>query len=416
MDKLKTFIYCIPSKVNSKGEAPIRIRISVNCEFINLSTGVYINSEFWDKKKAKVKAKHPKASHLNKEIREYEEQILKVWEDLKYQGDLISVQKIKVLLRNKSQMKMGLIKLIDFHIEYIKERLSKQYSASTLKQFGTLKNKIEKFLPATYVCNDLDIEKLNYEFITRFEAYLSGVDKNSINTTAKYVTRLRTVINVAIKNEWLKVDPFAKYKGKNEPSNRQFLTAEELSRIENLDLNDNPRLEMVRDSFVFMSYTGLSYCDIESLKKENIIFGINGKKFITIERGKTKQQCTIPLFEKSLDLIIKYQSNPICLNKNRLLPVISNQKTNFHLKDIATKAKVTKPLTCHIARHSFATISLENHVPMETLSKVLGHSSIKTTQIYGKITNTKIEFDYQNMADMFGKCQKEEIIYPQKAL
>lgn len=214
MDKLKTYIYCITSKANSKGESPIRIRISVNGEYINLSSGVFINIEFWDKKKAKVKAKHPKASHLNKEIREFEEKILKIWEDLKYQGDLISVQKIKELLQNKSQMKMGLIKLIDFHIEYIKERLGKQYSLSTLKQFGTLKNKIEKFLPTIYACNDIDIEKLNYEFITRFEAYLSGVDKNSINTTSKYVTRLRTAINGAIKNEWLKVDPFAKYKGK----------------------------------------------------------------------------------------------------------------------------------------------------------------------------------------------------------
>lgn len=416
MDKLKTYTYCIPSKINSKGEAPIRVRISVNGEFINLSTGLYINKDFWDKKKAKVKSKHPKASHLNKQIRELEEQIYKIWEDLKYQGELISVQRVKELLRNKSKIKMGLIQLIDFQIDYIKQRLDKQYSLSTLKQFGTLKNKIEKFLSIKYACNDLDIEKLNYEFITRFEAYLTSVDKNSMNTTSKYVTRLRTVINVAIKNQWLKVDPFAKYKGKNAPSNRQFLTSEELARIEKLDLTESLKLEMVRDTFMFMSYTGLSYCDMESLKKDNIVIGINGMEFLTIERGKTKQRCTIPLFEKSKHLITKYQAHPICLNKNRLFPVISNQKTNFYLKEIGEKAGVSKPLTCHIARHSFATISLENQVPMETLSKVLGHSSIRTTQIYGKITNTKIEFDYQNMANMFGKSSTNEIIYPQKAI
>lgn len=416
MDKINTYIYFIQSKANSKGKAPIRIRLTINNKSVNLSTGIYIKEDFWDRKKARVKTKHPKASYLNKQIREFEEQIFKIWEDLKYQGESISVQRVKDLLRNKSKIKMGLIQLIDFHLDYIKQRLHKQYSLSTLKQFGTLKNKIEKFLSIKYACTDFDIEKLNYEFITRFEAYLTSADKNSINTTSKYVTRLRTVINVALKNQWLKVDPFAKYKGKNEPSNRKFLTSEELFRIENLDLSESPRLEMVRDIFMFMCYTGLSYCDMESLKEDNVLIGISGKQFLTIERGKTKQRCTIPLFEKSKLLITKYQANPICLNKNRLFPMISNQKTNFYLKEIGAKTEVSKPLTCHIARHSFATISLENHVPIETLSKVLGHSSIRTTQIYGKITNTKIEFDYQDMANMFGKSSTNEIIYPQKAI
>ncbi|MDP1765196.1 MAG: site-specific integrase [Sediminibacterium sp.] len=408
MDKLKTYIYCIQSKANSKGEAPVRIRISVNGETINLASGVNINIAFWDYKKAKVKSKHPKASLLNKEIKEFEERIIKIWEDLKYQEDIISVQKIKSLIRNQSVLKMTLVFLINFHIGYIRERVGKQYSISSLKQFVTMKNKIERFLPENYACNDISLERINYEFVTRFEAFLSGIDKNSINTTTKYIKRLRTVLNVAFKNDWIKADPFARYRGKTEPSNRQFLNLQELERIENLDLIANTRLDMVRDVFMFMSYTGLSYCDIFRLNKENISIGINGKRFIRIERGKTKRLCEIPIFDKTALIIEKYQSNPICINQNVLLPVISNQKTNFHLKDIANKAKIEKPLTCHIARHSFATLSLENQVPIETVSKVLGHSSIRTTQIYGKITNSKIEFDYQKMAIVFGSSIPKE--------
>ena len=402
MDKLKTFTYCIESKKNSKGLCPIRIRFTVNGGTVNLTTGVQIDAIFWDKKKAKVKAKHPKCSQLNKEIKELEDKIQGTWEDLKYRGEPISALKIKKIIRNETVTRITLIYLIKYHIAYIKERVGKQYSSSTLKQFVTLKNKIERFLIKSYSSNDLDIERVNYEFITRFEAFLSTVDENSINTTTKYIKRLKTVINTGIKNEWITSDPFLRYRGKTEPTNRQHLSFEEIKEIENLDLNENERLDMVRDSFLFMAYTGLAYCDLLRVNKNNIIIGLSGKKFIRIERGKTKQICEIPIFDKTADLIEKYKSNPFCINKNVLIPVISNQKTNFYLKQIAEKAKIQKPITCHIGRYCFATLSLELNVPLETVSKVLGHRSIKTTQIYGKITRTKIESDYENMSQIFG--------------
>ena len=403
MDKLKTYTYCIESKKNSKGLAPIRIRVSVNRKAVNLTTGVQIDAIFWDKKKAKVKCKHPKCSQLNKEIKELEDKIQGIWEDLKYRGETISALKIKNILRNESTTRITLLYIIKYHIAYIKERVGTRYSSSTLKQFETLKNKIERFLIKSYSCNDLDIERVNYEFITRFEAFLSTVDENSINTTNKYLKRLKVVINAAIKNEWITSDPFIRYRGKTEPTNRQYLSFEEIKEIEKLDLKENERLDMVRDSFLFMAYTGLAYCDLLRVNKNNIIIGLSGKKFIRIERGKTKQICEIPIFDKTVALIEKYKSNPICINKNVLIPVISNQKTNFYLKEIAEKAKIQKPITCHIGRYCFATLSLEMKVPIETVSKVLGHSSIKTTQIYGKITRAKIESDYENMAQIFGE-------------
>ena len=410
MDKLRTYIYCIPSKVNAKGEAPVRIRVLVNDESVNLASGVYVTETLWDKKKGRVKAKHPKAAILNKEIKEFDDQIQKIWEDLKYQNEIITVQKIKELLRAKETFKFTLLYLIDFHIDYIRKRVGNQYSLNTLKQFLTLKSKIQRFLLLSYSCKDFDAGKLNYEFVTRFEAFLSTIDGNSINTVNKYITRLKTAINAALKNDWIKIDPFKKYKGKREPSNRQFLSLYELQKIEAVDLKGNLRLEMAKDVFLFMSYTGLAYCDILKLNKDNIMIGLTGKKFIRIERDKTKQICEIPIFEKAAVLIDKYHNNPICKNRNVLLPVISNQKTNLYLKEVATKAKITKPVTCHIGRHTFATLSLENQVPIETVSKVLGHSSIKTTQIYGKITKAKIDFDYQRVSEVFGNTiQKENV-------
>jgi site-specific recombinase XerD len=153
-------------------------------------------------------------------------------------------------------------------------------------------------------------------------------------------------------------------------------------------------LERVRDVFIFICYTGVSYSDLAALKTDNIVHGIDGAKFIRVERNKTREVCNIPLLPRSEQILVKYSNCPISQNKGILLPVISNQKMNDYLKLIAQKAKITKAVSCHIGRHSFATLSLEMGVPMETVSKVLGHRSIKTTQIYGKITNSKIAKDY----------------------
>lgn len=403
MYKLKIFTYCIPSKRNSKGLAPIRLRIQIHNQTVNLATGVSIEPEFWDKKKGKVKIKHPRSSSLNSQIKEFENKVFQCYDSCVFNNEEVSALKIKQLLKGEANSDVTLSFLIDYHITNLESRIPVQYSLSTLKQFQTLRNKLFKFLNDSRSLMDIPLKQINYSFITQFEAYNLTIEKNSINTTNKYIKRFRTLISVAVKQEWIKSDPFVKYKGKTEPANRQYLTQEELNLIEQFTTNDS-RLESVKDSFLFMAYTGLSYCDLKKLTIDNVV--IRENKFLRVERGKTKKRCEIPLFEKSIKIIEKYKTNLYCKNRNVLLPVLSNQKMNQKLKIIANKLKLTKPLTCHIARqHTFATISLELGVPIETLSKVLAHSNIKTTQIYGKITQAKIEKDYSAMANTFGRFE-----------
>jgi len=404
MYRLKIFTYCIPSKINSKGLAPVRLRIQIHNETINLATGVSIDPEYWDKKKGKIKLKHPRASNLNSQIKEFETKVYQCYDSCIFNNEDISASKIKNLLQGKTTSDITLSFLIDYHINNLESKVPVQYSISTLKQFQTLKNKLLKFLNDSYSLTDISLNQINYRFITQFEAFNLTVEKNSTNTTSKYMKRLRTLLNVALRQDWINATPFSKYKGKTEPSNRQYLSQKELLQIEEFKSNDLS-LETVRDGFLFMAYTGLSYCDLKKLTSNNII--TEERKFLRIERGKTKQQCEIPLFEKSEKLIEKYSNNLYCKNRNVLFPVLSNQKMNQKLKSIAKELKLTKPLTCHIARHTFATISLELGVPIETLSKVLAHSNIKTTQIYGKITQAKIEKDYSVMANTFGRFEKK---------
>lgn len=214
MYRLKIFTYCIPSKMNSKGLAPVRLRIQIHNETINLATGVSIDPEYWDKKKGKIKLKHPRASNLNSQIKEFETKVYQCYDSCIFNNEDISASKIKNLLQGKTTSDITLSFLIDYHINNLESKVPVQYSISTLKQFQTLKNKLLKFLNDSYSLTDISLNQINYRFITQFEAFNLTVEKNSTNTTSKYMKRLRTLLNVALRQDWINATPFSKYKGK----------------------------------------------------------------------------------------------------------------------------------------------------------------------------------------------------------
>mgnify|MGYP000799694838 FL=1 len=204
------------------------------------------------------------------------------------------------------------------------------------------------------------------------------------NTTVRYLRYLKNVIQYAIANKWISDDPFAGKRFKRTKAERCFLTEPELQRIMALDLKAFPRLESVRDTFVFCCFTGLAFIDVHNLKPSDISTDSDGKIWIRKRREKTDELSVIPLLDIPQEIMRKYMTHPIVLAKGVVLPVMSNQKVNAYLKEIADLAKIPKYLTSHIARHTFATMPLNNHVPLETISKMLGHSDIKTTQIYNR--------------------------------
>lgn len=204
-------------------------------------------------------------------------------------------------------------------------------------------------------------------------------------------------MNLAIKNDWLNKDPFINFSAKIKPVKREYLTQEELARIEELDIGIR-RLYTVRDVFVFSCYTGLAYVDIEKLTPDNLVKGIDGKLWIQTFRQKTDTKSNIPLLSPALLILEKYSDDPETTNSGSLLPVNSNQKMNAYLKEIGTLAGINKILTFHLARHTFATtITLANGVPIESVSEMLGHKSIRTTQIYAKVIDKKVSEDMSKL-------------------
>jgi site-specific recombinase XerD len=247
--------------------------------------------------------------------------------------------------------------------------------------------------------SDIYLSQLSYKFLIGFEKFLREYQPDDHhkpcgqNTIMKHIERLRKVVNMAIKYEWLEKDPFINFKPNFIRTSREFLTIAELTAIEDKKLSIS-RLNQIRDLFVFSCYTGLSYIDVYNLTPQNISLGIDNNHWLSTSRKKTEQPVKIPLLPKALEIIEKYKAHPKVLATGKLLPVYSNQRLNSYLKEIADLCGIKKNLTFHIARHTFATtITLTNGVPIETVSKLLGHASIRTTQIYAKVIEQKLGED-----------------------
>lgn len=193
--------------------------------------------------------------------------------------------------------------------------------------------------------------------------------------------------------KWIDRDPMFGYKLKSKAVERSFLSEDEIQRIAEKQFITE-RLIQVRDVFLFCCFTGLAYSDVQKLKLSNITKGIDGNRWIFTNRKKTNTRSAIPLLPSAIAILDRYSNNAFCINKDRAMPVSSNQKMNEYLKEIATLCEIDKPLSSHIARHTFATtVTLLNGVPIESVSKMLGHTSIRTTQIYAKVLDIKVSAD-----------------------
>jgi site-specific recombinase XerD len=283
------------------------------------------------------------------------------------------------------------------HNEMMKNRVGIDFSQSTFTRYSTTFEHIENFLKHSIGKYDTALQDIKYSLITDLEHYLKTVRKCNHNSTLKYIRNFRKIINLAVRNDWMDRDPFKAYRVKLKDTKRVFVAKEELKALEEKQIAI-PRLEQVPDVFVFCCYTGLSYVDVEKLSPKDIQTGLDGELWIMVDRAKTGNPSNVPILPKALELIRKYKDDPAVLNRGKVLPVISNQRINAYLKEVATICGIEKRLTFHAARHTFATtVTLSNGIPIETVSAMLGHKSFRTTQIYAKVVQEKISKDMQKL-------------------
>mgnify|MGYP003633395297 FL=1 len=389
----------INSSRAKNNSAELYARITVNSKRANISLKKKIDINTWDKAKSRVKGNSQEARIINQYIEQTKSSIFQTYQELKSERKLITAQLIKARFLGTDHEKQTIQGVIKYHNEYLAHKLHKD----TLRSYKTSQRYILEFIKSKYKTSDVYLENLNYQFIIGFENFLRNyVCKKSLrkignNTTIKHIKRLRKMINMAIALEWLNKDPFIKFKAKLEKREREFLTQIELEFIEDYESKIS-RLDLVKDLFLFSCYTGIAYVDIMELTNKNILKGIDGNLWIETTRVKTKTTVRLPLLEVPETILSKYKTDIRAIAIDKLFPKISNQKLNSYLKEIADLCGIKKNLTFHMARHTFATtVTLTNGVPIESVSKMLGHTKLTTTQIYAKVVESKVSDDMNHL-------------------
>jgi len=392
------FVIRLP-KQQKNDQATVFARISVNGRRCEISLKKKVNPQNWDDAKGKARGTRDEIRKLNEHIERVRTLIADGYHELVQQKKVVTVDAVKSLFLGADDNEITLIKLGEYHNTEMKDKLAD----GTMKNYYTTQKYIAKFLKEKYHRNDINLAELNYKFILDFESFLSKHQPKDHqkplhnNGIMKHIERLCKMVNMAVTMDWLAKDPFSKYKQHFDKVERFCLTKEELSAIENKKFTIE-RLMVVKDLFLFSCYTGLAYIDTMNLNAGNIVKGIDGNDWLITSRKKTNTDVRIPLLPQAEALIKKYQDHPKAVSHGTLFPVISNQKMNAYLKEIADLCNINKAITFHIARHTFATtVTLSNGVPIESVSKMLGHTTIRSTQVYAKVVEQKLSEDMQNL-------------------
>lgn len=397
--KLKTLLWLNKSKVNRMGLAPIYLRISIRNQKAEIASGHFVKFSEWNNKSHSVRSNCSKANEINEYLDALKQKVGQI------NNQIISVNKpytlstIKNKLQGKNLPRTTLMDAINYHNHQLETAVGKTYALGTYKGYVWFADKISSFLIYQYNRADIPLSDLNHMFLTNFEQYLFNVLMNKVNTVQKNITQLRKVLNMCIDLDWIDKMPFKRLKPKPYTPQRDYLTKHELMIVESLVIK-NRRLETIRDLFLFQCYTGLGYIDLRKLSPENIMKGIDGADWLVIKRQKTNSRSPIPLLLKAKQLINKYHEP----SRPTVFPVCSNQKFNAYLKELCVITEIKKRITTHTGRRTFATtITLSNGVPIETVSKMLGHHDLKTTSIYAKVIDAKVSEDMEKVKAILDK-------------
>lgn len=403
----KTISFFLKRQAAKKnGYCPILCRVTINGEKKAFYTQLDINPDKWDISTQRVipAGRNDVDAAINNKLIEIINNLDDHYNNVKKRDGVVSPETLLKAFFGQDDEHKTFLTLFDEHIEDIKKLVPNSLSMSTYKKYLLTRRRVEDFIKVKYKVSDMLLNRMTITFAADFEHYLRTVHNLSTNVLSKDIQFLKKIITLAFNSGIIKHHPFAMHTVKKVKINRGFLTNDEINLILKKDF-DCKRLEQIRDIFIFSCFTGLAYIDVQTLRNEDITIQ-NGKKWLRDPRIKTGVEATIPILPIPEMILDKYAGK---LPNGKLLPVPSNQKVNTYLKEIQDICGIKKNLTYHLARHTFATtVMLENGVSLESVSQMLGHSSLKTTQIYAKITAKKVARETENISTIF---QESENLY-----
>ena len=393
--KLKSLFWLNKSKANKKGMAPIYIRIIRGKRKIEVSTGLFTPSKFWNTRKSKVLDGFDLANQINQSLDAYKKRLAQIQTLVLLQDEYIDLKKIKNYLLGISTNDKTLLEAIQYHNEMIASQAGKSFSKNTIKNYHFFRLKIERFLRSEHGISDIPLIDITHIFLEQFITFMIVKDSNGPQTVVKNITLFKKIINMAVSYEWLPKSPFKRLNIDKGSPKRSYLTEEELNIIIHTEIR-NKSISKIRDMFLFQCYTGLAFIDLLHLSPRDIVTGIDGNRWIRMQRQKTKSNFAVPLLPPAMDIILKYPGDSLAV-----FPLISNQKYNSGLKKLMAVTGIGKKIASHAGRRTFATtIALKNGIPIESISRMLGHSNLLITQKYSIVDDLKVAAD---MSPLFSK-------------
>ncbi|MDX9882738.1 MAG: site-specific integrase [Prolixibacteraceae bacterium] len=384
------------SKSRPDGKSPLYLRCTMGGQRFEVSTGFFLEKSSWIESAQLADGKSEEIKVINNRLTKIRSKILDIYNQLDSIGEPFDILSIRDKFLGISNGQ-GFLEIFDSIIQDIEATLGNDYSPLTLKQYKTVRRRFEEFLQKKEKRKDIPVAGFDFKLIKSFDVYLKSTYHVASNTAFCYHKIIKKVLNQAVAMNYLLRNPYSSFKLSRSDGHRDFLTLQEVKKIHTKELAI-PRMQLVRDIFVFACYTGLSYVDISKLNSRNIQKGNDGNDWIILDRTKTESRCRIPVLPVAQQIMMNYKDHPVVCSSNKILPVLSNQKMNSYLKELADLCEISKNLSMHVARHTFATsVTLSNGVPIETVSKMLGHTSLKTTQIYARIVDSKISEDMNQL-------------------
>ena len=399
--KLSILFLLQKARINKQGKCPVRCRITYQEKRYEFSSGILISPELWYSKLQQVKPLNEENSYINNQLSLIKSKINQAFLFLQVQGLEFDVEDIYKQYKGEPiQKQLGIVQFYSSYLERLKKMIGKDFKQSTWEKFNEILPAIKDYIFYKYQKKDISLNKLDYNFIEDFDYYLRTEKSNSQITINKKIQRIKKVIKTARKQKLLDYNPFEEHKPKQAKTKIIFLTKDELDELKEKEFQSEI-LNKVRDCYIFCCYTGLGYSEMFSLKKSDLKKDDEGTLWIYKERQKTERAFSIPLiFSEPLEIIEKYKSE-----SEYLLPRLSNQYFNRLLKEIAITLGITKKLTHHTGRKTFATtVLLNNNIPIETVSKLLGHSKITTTlSYYAEVMPSKLKHDLEGLRNRLEK-------------
>ncbi len=383
----KVSFYLRSNYENKEGKSPVMLRVFLNGEMANFgSTKIFVDKRLWNNASSRQKGRTAEALSVNAALDAISTTLNGIFH--KFENDeTLSLDKIRSYFLGKDREYTTFLPIFDKFIDDIRQRVGHTISKDGLQKYSVLRRHFGEFLSYKYARKDINLTEFTSAVVQDFELYLSTVAGCSYNTSVKKMKTLKTITIYAQKRGYLLHDPFLNLRFHMKPVNRGFLTDEEILKIANKELGIQ-RLEQVRDMFIFSCFTGLAYIDVANLMPEHIVT-LDDKQWIMTKRQKTSVETNVLLLDIPRSIIAKY--NHKTYRDGKLFPILSNQKTNSYLKEIADLCGIKKNLTFHMARHSYATLQLAGGTDIYTVSKMLGHTNVRTTQVYAKVVDEKKE-------------------------